>query len=277
MKILKTVCLIAAVSLLACNSDRETTGPSDPPPPPPPASVLLKDVVISNLPSPYYHFAYDPEGRVNAASFASDFLIYDVVYAAGRISEMRTNILVNHDRLSYAYDGEGRVVGVEISDPVERIVFTRLVLSYAGQKLVNVERQRLLNNGTFITDKTMSFTYYSDGNLKELTEHRPALIGQPETTTVDRFENYDDGINVDGFSLIHDDFFDHLVLLPGVQLQKTNPTRQVRTGDGENFTANYTYAYDDTKRPLSKSGEVLFSTGPSAGRQFRTSSIFSYY
>jgi hypothetical protein len=45
-------------------------------------------------------------------------------------------------------------------------------------------------------------------------------------TTVDLFEQYDNKVNVDGFSLIHDDFFDHLVLLPGVQLQKGNPGRQ---------------------------------------------------
>jgi YD repeat-containing protein len=278
MKALRILRLTAAGSLLACGSDRGTTAPSGPPPPPPPrATALLKDIVIPNLPSPYYHFAYDTEGRVNAASFASDFLIYDVVYAAGRISEMRTNILVNNDQLKYTYDGEGRVVGVDEVDPDNGVVFTRLVLSYVGQKLVNLERRRRLNSGAFVSDKTMSFAYYADGNLMQLTEHRPALNGQPETTTIDRFENYDDGMNVDAFGLIHDDFFDHLVLLPGVLLQKSNPLRQVRTGDGENFTVDFTYTYDGNKRPLSKRGDALLSTGPNAGRRFQTSAIFSYY
>jgi hypothetical protein len=281
MKIRRTLRLAAVVSLLACSSERVTTEPSNPPPqppaPPPSARVLLKDVVIPNLPSPYYHFAYNSEGRVNAASFASDLFIYDIVYAAGRISEMRNNILVNHDRLTYTYDGEGRVVRVDYVDSEEEVVFTRLALSYDAEQLVNVERQRLLQSGTFVTDKTMSFAYYPDGNLMTLTEHRPELNGQPEITTVDRFENYDDGINVDAFALIHDDFFDHLVLLPGVELQKSNPARQVRTGDGENFTVDYTYGYDGTKRPLAKSGAVLFSSGPNAGKRFQTSAVFSYY
>ena len=59
-------------------------------------------------------------------------------------------------------------------------MFTRLALSYNAEKLANVERQRLLQSGAFVTDKTMSFAYYPDGNLMTLTEHRPALNGQPE-------------------------------------------------------------------------------------------------
>jgi len=38
-------------------------------------------------------------------------------------------------------------------------------------------------------------------------------------------------INVDGFSLIHDEFNDHLILLPDVQLQKGNPAREVSVAE----------------------------------------------
>ena len=132
--------------------------------------------------------------------------------------------------------------------------------------------------GGFIIDKTMSFTYHPDGNLLEITEHRPPIDGlQPEATTVDRFEQYDDKINVDGFSLIHDDFFDHLVLLPGVQLQKGNPGRQTHTGDGVNFSVDYSYTYDDKNRPLAKAGDLTITNGSDTGRKFQTSSVFSYY
>src|SRR5690242_13617650 len=88
--------LLAAVA--ACNGDSGPTGPILPPPPPPPPPVLLRDIVLSNLPSPYYHFEYDAAGRVSAASFASDLRVYDVAYDGGRISEMRNTVLVNHDR-----------------------------------------------------------------------------------------------------------------------------------------------------------------------------------
>src|SRR5438876_7841118 len=55
------------------------------------AAVLLKDVVVAHLPSPYYHFEYEPDGRIKRVSFASDFLIYDVLYQDGRIAELRND------------------------------------------------------------------------------------------------------------------------------------------------------------------------------------------
>ena len=187
----------------------------------PPPAVLLRDIVIPHLPSPYYHFEYDATGRVTTASFASGFTMYQVIYQGDRISELRNNTLGNEDRLEYAYDGAGRVTRINYVRPND-LVFTRLSLSYV-ESFSSLERQRLIS-GTFVVDKTMAFSYYPDGNLEELTEHRPAIGGfQPEATTLDRFEQYDGKINVDAFGLLHDEFFDHLVLLPGVQLQKGNP------------------------------------------------------
>jgi hypothetical protein len=155
-----------------------------------PPAVLLRDVVIPNLPSPYYHFEYDATGRVTAASFASGFTMYQVIYQGDRISELRNNTLGNQDRLEYTYDGAGRVTRINYVRPNDS-VFTRLALTYAGEKLASLERQRLLS-GTFVVDKTMAFSYYPDGNLEELTEHHPAIGGmQPEATTLDRFEQYD--------------------------------------------------------------------------------------
>ena len=152
-----------------------------------------------------------------------------------------------------------------------------VVLSYNGDQLIGLERDRRVQGG-FVIDKTMSMTYDVDGNLKDLTEHRPALAGlQDEATSVVHFEQYDSGINVDGFGLIHDDFFDHLVLLPGVQLQQTNPRREARTGDGLNYVVDYTYTYDTQNRPLSKIGALTITNGADAGRQIQTSSVFTYY
>ena len=265
--------LLLAGAMSACTGD-PGTGPKPPVPPAP--AVLLRDIVIPSLPSPYYHFEYDTDGRVIAASFASDLRKYDVVYDGGRISELRNNAVLNGDRLAYFYDDAGRVSSVRYVN-ADGVVFTLLFFSYDGQKLTGVERDRRVDGG-FIIDKTMSLSYYADGNLREITERRPAIDGQPDaTTTVDRFEQYDDKTNVDGFSLIHDDFFDHLVLLPGVQLQKGNPARQTHTGDGINFTVDYSYSYDDKNRPLTKHGEVTLLNGSDAGQQSQTNSLFSYY
>src|SRR6185503_18730948 len=154
------------------------------------------------------------------------------------------------------------------------VVFTALFFTYDGNKLTELERDRRVTGG-FIIDKTMTFSYYPDGNLQELTEHRPAIDGvQPEATIHDRFEQYDTGINVDGFSLIHDDFFDHLVLLPAVRLQKSNPRRVTRIGDADNFIVDYSYTYDARNRPLTSSGDLGFTTGPSAGQHFQVGSAF---
>ena len=262
-------------ALFACNGESGTTAPTVPDPTPSP--VLLRDVVVSNLPSPFYHFEYDATGRIKFASYASGLTRYDLTYdGAGRLSEMQNNILVNHDRLKYFYDDAGRVSEVRYVDS-NGVIFTVVFLTYDGSKLTGLERDRRVEGG-FIVEKRMSFSYYPDGNLMDVTEHRPPVEGsQTETTTVDHFDQYDEGINVDGFDLIHDDFFDHLVLLPGVQLQKGNPARQIRTGDGINFSIAYSYDYDVKNRPVAKHGVVTLTNGTDAGKVIPISSTFSYY
>ncbi|HST06613.1 MAG TPA: hypothetical protein VLJ83_00480 [Gemmatimonadaceae bacterium] len=259
------------VVMASCSNDSSVMAPA-----PGPQAVLLKDIIIDRLPSPYYHFEYDASQRISVVSFASGFTHYDVAYDGDRISELRNNIVVNHDRLVYVYDDGGRVTTIKYTDEND-VVFTVLFFSYTGQQLTGLERDLRVTGG-FVRDKTMSFSYDADGNLLELTEHRPAVEGlQTETTTVDRFERYDGGINVDGFDLLHDDFFDHLALLPTVQLQKGNPARVTHTGDGDNYTVDYTYRYDSRHRPVSRSGDLAFLTGQDAGRHFQVSATFSYY
>jgi hypothetical protein len=264
------IAMIAVAGLSSCSGDMRVTAP------PPPASVRLKDIVIPHLPSPYYHFDYDGQGMVSSVSFASGLTTYDVTYSGGRIGEMRNNTIANHDRLVYVYDDAGRVAAIRETDE-NGVVFIALFFTYAGDKLTQLERDRRVTGG-FIIDKTLSFSYDADGNLLELTDHRPAIDGvQLETTVKDRFEQYDNGINVDAFSLIHNDFFDHLVLLPTAQLQKSNPRRVTRTGDAENYTVDYNYFYDGLNRPREAIGDLAFTTGPSAGQHFQVASVFSYY
>jgi hypothetical protein len=264
------ITMIAVAGMSSCSDDAGITGP------PPPATVQLKDIVVPNLPSPYYHFEYDGQGMTSSVSFASGLTMYDVTYAAGRISQMTNNTTANHDRLVYVYDDAGRVGAIKETDESD-VVFTVLFFTYTGDKLIKLERDQRVTGG-FILDKTMSFSYSADGNLFELTEHRPAIDGvQTETTVIDRFEQYDTGINVDSFGLIHDDFFDHLVLLPAVQLQKSNPRRVTRTGDTDNYVVDYTYTYDPRNRPLTASGDFVFTTGPRAGQHVQVGSTFTYY
>jgi hypothetical protein len=265
--------LLLAAAVCACGSDRATS-----PTPPGPQAVLLKDVVLSSLPSPYYAFAYDDAGRVTRASLASGLRTYDVTYDGDRIAAMRNVGPGGRDRLQYVYAASGDVVAIEYVVDANDSVYTRLIFTVAGRALTQVERQLRVDGG-FIIDKTTTLAYYPDGNLETITEHRPAIAGlQDESTVVDRFENYDDGINVDAFSLLHTEFFDQLILLPrGVVLQHGNPARVTHTGDGINFTVDYSYVYDAKGRPLTKTGDLTITNGTDMGRVIRISSTFSYY
>ncbi len=257
-------------SLVACKKDYNPPVVQIPPIITP--TALLKDYVAQNLPSPYYHFEYDASGNVSFVSFASDLDRYDVAYTAGRISEMRNNILVNKDRLVYFYDNAGKVELITYDDSTGKL-YKSVEFTYDGPRLVKVERSRKVASVGLVLEKTITMSYYADGNLKDIAYHFVSINGQPETTSTSHFEQYDKKINVDGFSLLHDEFFDHFFYLPGVRLQINNPAKEIRTGDGLNYTADYTYNYNDKNVPLVKSANVVTSTGEHA--QFTDS--FTYY
>lgn len=269
--------LFLAVAALACASDPGPTGPGSspppPPPPPPPADVRLKAIEIPNLPSPYYSFEYDAAGKLTNASFASDLRTYEIQYEGGRISAM-VSTRFSREELTYFYDETGKVSMVTYTDSFG-VVYVRIHLFYAGDRLVRLERERRVGD-FFQLDKRLSFVYDSRGNLSELTDERLPFPDQTEATFVDRFEQYDEGINVDGFSLIHQEFFDHLVLLPGVHLQLGNPAGVTHTGDGINFHIDYTYTYDGSHRPITKHGEGILTGSIDPGRRFVTNATFTY-
>ena len=272
--------LFLMIAALACVSEPVPTGPGSsppPPPPPPPPSfngVHLTDMEIPFLPSPYYRFEYDSAGKVTFASFASDLRTYEIQYVGNRITAMVSTRFAR-EQLSYFYNEEdGKVTTVTYTDPAG-VVYVRIHLTYAGDRLVTLDRERRVGE-SFQYDKRLSFAYDSRGNLAELTDERLPFPGQTESTVVDRFEQYDEGINVDGFSLIHSEFFDHLVLLPGVRFQVGNPAVVTRSGSGTTYRIDYTYTYDSNKRPVTKHGEGIMVGGTSAGERFLTNASFSY-
>ena len=267
--------VLLAAAALACGSDPGPVEPGAPPPPParPPDGVQLAVIEIPLLPSPYYRFEYDSAGRVSAASFASDLRTYEVQYSNNRISRM-VSTRFSREELVYSYDASGKVSAVTYNDTFG-VDYVRVHLSYAGERLHKLERERRIGD-IFLADKRMTFVYDSPGNLTELTDERLAFPGQTEATFIDRFEQYDGKINVDGFSLIHNEFFDHLVLLPGVHLQVGNPSGVTRSGSGINYHIDYTYTYDSANRPITKHGEGILLAGTGAGDRFETNATFSY-
>ena len=260
---------IIAATLAACSSDRISA------PPAPATGVLLKEVVYDRLPSPYYHFDYDDAGKLSGASFASGAATYALHYQGDLIHDVDVGSGAA-DRLFYTYDDSGRVAAIRDRDAsganAQLWFFT-----WAGKQLTSVERDRAVTGG-FIVELVMGFQYDPQGNLLEMSQHYPSLDGvQPEQNFVDVFERYDDKVNVDDFDLLHPGFFDTLILLPGVKLQTGNPGRVVHLGDGPHYTVDYTYTYNDQKRPLTRSGSLLFDTGPNAGQTFAVNTTYSYY
>jgi hypothetical protein len=262
---------------IACKKERDNTPPPPPPPPPPAPTVLLKEINIPNLPSPYYSLEYNTSGQVKFASFASGFISYDFIYNGNLLDEMRANNAVNKDRLRYGYDHADNVVGVGFADATG-FIYRRMLMTYSGQKLIKLERERREGNN-FVPEKEVTFTYYPDGNLERLSEHHfpSPFNGNLDFTITDLYENYDDKINVDAFKLLHTEFASHLVLLPRVQLQKNNPGRVTRTGYGTHYEINYTYSYNTSNAPTESHGAGKFLNGNNAGQTFQSNVFYTYY
>lgn len=271
---------ILACLVLSCKKERTANNPASPPPvivtpPPAPPPSLLKDMIISNLPSPYYHFDYNTANRPTFVSFSSGLGMYEILYNNDRISEMKNTVIVNKDRLVYSYNAIGKADTVRYVDS-SGVLYKRCHFAYNGQLLTKVTWERKAGR-VFIADRNLSLTYYGDGNVQEITDHRLAVPGQTEQIFIKHFSQYDNKVNSDGFMLVHDANNDHLILLPGVQLQKNNASKVRQTGTGVHYEAVYTYTYNGKNAPLAKQGTVTFLNGASAGQQFQTNTSMTYY
>lgn len=239
--------------------------------------ILLKDITEPNLPSPYYHFEYNADSLITKADFASGFSIYDIFYSGGKIAEMRNNILVNHDTLRYVYDNTGKLAMLKFINAAN-ILYRLVFFTYNQDQVKEIEWDQKEGDIGFFVDRTLNFTFYPDGNVKTITDHRPATTGTPDYISVKTFEQYDDNINVDDFSLIHDGFHDHLFLPQGFRLQKNNPKKEMLSVNGVNFySIDYTYTYNADKTPSVKAGDFVYLSGSNAGQRFRTNSFYTYY
>ena len=263
--------IISVILAPSCNKDDNVI--PQPPPPTPPA-VLLKEIIVPNLPSPYYHFEYTDSGVIDKALYARGLRTYDVIYEGNKITEMKSTHVIDKDRLKYVYGGDGKITVIEYNNE-SGVVYKRAFLSFQGNQLQEMEWERK-ENGGFIVERTLSFVYQSDGNVLEVTDHRHPVTNQDEATYVSRYEQYDAKLNVDGFTLVHENN-DHLLLLPGLVLQKNNPAKLIFTGTGNHYTIDYTYTYNDKNAPLTKLGDAVFTAGPVTGQKFKTSASFSYY
>jgi hypothetical protein len=255
--------------LFSCNKHKP-----EPIPQPIPDKVLVKDIILSDLPSPYYHFEYDANGTLNNVGFASGVADYDLTYQNGRLYEMINKANYNNEKLVYEYQNNKLILIKILNHNGE--LYQRCFLNYdQNGRLKELEWELKIQNTGFVNLRTVQFDYYNDGNLSELRDHRYAVGSQDEADYIDKFENYDNKTSVDGFSLFHKNN-EHVWILPDIQIQKNNAGKITRTGDGINYVVSYNYTYNGNL-PLKKHGDVLFTSGTDAGKQFQTESLYSYY
>ncbi len=238
--------------------------------------IKLKDITWQHLPSPYYYFEYSDSGFINNASYSSFALSYDVYYTGSRIRETKNLVGAHKDRIQYTYDQNLVTVIKYINEA--GIIYKRCFLTYNGSRqITRMEWELKIENLGYVMHRTVDFSYYPDGNLSELKDQRHAIQGiQTANLIQERFENYDQKKNVDGFTLLHRPD-EHLVLLPSVVLQKNNPGKVIRSGDGIHYEISYIYQYNSSQTPVSKKGDMLFTSGPDAGNHFENNVGFTYY
>ena len=264
-------------TLLACKKENRDDSPTPPTEPQVEKKVLLKDITIPHLPSPYYHFEYSPDSLCTKANFASGYTIYDVFHEGNKITEMRNNILVNHDTLRYFYDNAGKLTFIKFINQ-SNVNYRQVKFTYDGSQISEIEWDYKSGASDFFIDRKLTFGFYPDGNVRTIVNHRYPHSGLPENTTLTEFEGYDNKINVDDFSLLHDGIHDHLFLLQGFRVQRNNPFKETLTADGVKlYVVDYTYDYTVDGTPTAKKGNLLFTSGADAGKRFQTNSFYTYY
>jgi hypothetical protein len=269
------------VLFVSCKKDYQIPGTNIPPVnnpvnTPDNSAPRLKDMVVNRLPSPYYHFDYDDSGNIIGANYQSGLRIYTVNYTDKKISQMENIIEPVRDRLQYVYDN-GKVIQVNIINR-NNVTYRKAFMAYnAANKLARLYWE-VLDNGGFTSEQMLEFTYHPDGNLKQMRNTTFAVGPLTDGSFTETYDNYDDKVNAEGFSLLLPLPQNHLILLPDYKLQLNNPRHVVRTGTGTvDYNADYQYTYDNKGRPLSKTGDLVFTTGQQAGQHFALGTTYSWY
>lgn len=280
MKQLSILGLAVIFIFASCSKDPAPMQPvTNPVPVPAPADdtvkVLLKDVLETNMPSPFYHFEYDNNKYATKISFASDLDVYNIQYTNKRVSKLVNT--KNLNQVIYTYSN-GRVSLItEISGITGKVIW-KYYLDYNNQhQLTALRWLRFENNATDSIDyRKTQLSYYSDGNLATINNWRQDSSGNLVWSSRIEYRDYDNGVNVNGFALLKD-FFSTLLFTPSVQLQKNNPRTEIITGSQNDYRTTYSYQYDLKKRPLLTVANTLQTRGTSAGQGFTSTSQYSYY
>lgn len=238
-------------------------------------TFVLKEAEVDRLPSPYFQLTYNDSNFVTHIDFASSMLSYKVEYEKNRVIRMINNTFVNHDTLSYTY-ANNRVVTIRHTSASTGKPTWRYDFLYDKDVVKEIHWWSFPSGPDSVLYRKVIMQYYSDGNLQQYDDYYSQTTGGPVTlSTTVKFTNYDQGVNVDDFYLLKN-FFEDVLFLPQVKLQKNNPAHVTMTGGYEDYVTDYTYQYNTNKLPTAKNYTVAVTRGPNAGQQFTFTDHFSY-
>ncbi|MBS1663373.1 MAG: hypothetical protein JST68_20180 [Bacteroidetes bacterium] len=265
---------VAALLLFSCKKDHN---PPVVPPPAPAPKILLKEINITGQRPPFYHFDYNSDSTVSQVVFASGLAVYDVLYSGNKIAEMRDKTPVNKDTLRYAYNSQGKLSTISIIDDDTHVVIRHVVFTFDGDLLKKIAWDHKEDKG-FVVDKAQQFDYYADGNLKTKIGLLRDLSGEFTDTT--RYEQYDNKINVDDFTIVNGSVNEHVFLFQGFRLQKNNPGKVTFTQPSglNNSITTYTYTYNQNNTPSKSTGDIFVNgTGAGSGAHVPFTTDYTYY
>ncbi len=267
-RLFNLIALAGLLMITACEKDMDTA-PSSPVLPDDKRTILLKDVVEQGMPSPYFHFDYD-SGYASHISFASGFFQYDVKYNDKRVASMTNR--PDGAKLTYFYS-EGKVA--RIRKEVFGLLMWSYEMKYTNNQLNEVKWYRHHTAGDSILERKMELFYRPDGNLSMYKNYMRTPGAEPALVQTVIFTNYDNGKNVDDFYL-YKSFFEDLLYLPQVKLQKNNPGMVRILGDQNDFEIEYVYTYQDGL-PVQKKGTFRQTRGNGPGGITHLLTTYTYY
>jgi len=235
----------------------------------------IHEITISGLPAPFYRFTYLSPGYIASFTYASG-INYNIRYAGDELHLMKDE--QSGETLEYFYS-QGRPVALTVTNKTG-IIYRRASLTYNIQgQLQTFLWQVKPANEDFANDRALSFSYYTDGNLKELKYRYYAVGPQPAVEFSDTFDHYDNNRNCDDFTLLHLGQTTYPpVLLPAISLQKNNPAHMIRSGQAAvTYEINYQYKFDTDHRPVFKTGDLTYTGGNNNGQHETIKWVFSYF
>ncbi|WP_290792779.1 hypothetical protein [Flavihumibacter sp. UBA7668] len=251
--------------VLSCGRGKEITpnqSPQDS------ANYKIKEITIEGLPSPYLRFLYHAEGLIHEIKQESNLYQYQLQYENHKLISMINKANLDFDSLKYQYEGD-RVVKIYRSTVSSgKIEEINLLYDVSG-RLVELD---WLNMATGKVFKKLVIQYGMDNNMHQYEEyyhHADTLL----KTATHIFSGFDKNVNVTANLIIRDIHYLHL---PGIRLQRNNPSEELVLGVNRDMQIKFSYEYQG-QLPVSKLSKMKITRGDGLGLELNNYTRITYY